>query len=103
MSYVIHYTKKLLERIKPPTIAASGALGTPLFGNWYATVLFWRPQVALLVNEKTLLPVLMPLPSATDLATPFSEHRAGVLVAHGIPQQLIDHERVYMSPCRCAV
>ena len=103
MSYVIHYTKKLLERIKPPTIAASGALGTPLFGNWYATALFWKPQVALLVNEKTLLSVLMSLALATDLATRFLEHLAGVLVAHGIPQRLIDHESAYMSPCRRTV
>ncbi len=26
--------------------------GTVL-GNWYATELFWKPQVALLVNENT--------------------------------------------------
>jgi hypothetical protein len=32
-----------------------------MLGSWYATVLLWKPQVALLVNEKTLLPVLMPL------------------------------------------
>jgi hypothetical protein len=38
-----------------------------MLGSWYATVLLWKPQVALLVNEKTLLPVLMPLAPAKDL------------------------------------
>lgn len=97
MSYVVHCTKKLLERIKPPTIAAGGALGTVLLSNWYATVLFWKPQVALLVNEKTLLPVLMPLAPATDLAMRFPEHLAGVLVAHGMPEQFIEHELAQMN------
>jgi hypothetical protein len=102
MSFVIRCTKRLLERIKPAAIAAGGALGTTLLGNWYATALFWKPQVALLVNEKTLLPVLMPLAPATDLATRFPEHLAGVLVAHGMPQQFIDHELAQMNEVQYA-
>lgn len=100
MSFVIHCTKKLLERIKPATIAGGDALGTTLQGNWYATALFWKPQVALLVNEKTLLPVLMPLAPATDLAIRFSAHLASALAAHGMPQQFIDHELAQMNEVR---
>jgi hypothetical protein len=33
--------------------------------------LFWKPQVVLLVNEKTLLPVLMPLAPARNLMARF--------------------------------
>lgn len=102
MSHVIHCTKKLLERIKPPTVAAGGTLGTTLLGNWYATALFWKPQVALLVNEKTLLPVLMPLAPATDLATRFPIHLADVLAAHGVPQQFIDNELGQMKDVQYA-
>jgi hypothetical protein len=102
MSHVIHCTKKLLERIKPPTVAAGGTLGTTLLGNWYATALFWKPQVALLVNEKTLLPVLMPLAPATDLATRFTEQLANVLAAHGVPQQFIDNELAQMNEVQYA-
>jgi hypothetical protein len=58
--YCLHCTKKLLDRIKP-SIAASLPPPTTALGNWYATALFWKPQLALLVNERTLLPVLMPL------------------------------------------
>lgn len=102
MSHVIHCTKKLLERIKPRTVAVGGALGTTLLGNWYATALFWKPQVALLVNEKTLMPVLMPLAPATDLATRFPEQLASVLAAHGLPQQFIDYELAQMNEVQYA-
>ncbi len=73
-----------------------------LLGNWYATALFWKPQVALLVNEKTLLPVLLPLALASDLAERFPEQLANVLVAHGMPQPFIDHELAQMNEVRYA-
>jgi hypothetical protein len=62
------------------------AESTTLLGEWYATALFWRPQVALLVNEPTLLPVLIPLapgttvparsPSRSPRSSPPTAHRA---------------------------
>ncbi|MGH3826906.1 MAG: DUF6933 domain-containing protein, partial [Pseudonocardiaceae bacterium] len=62
---IVRATKKLLDRLDPPGPDA-GPASTTLLGDWYATALFWRPQVALLVSEVTLLPVLMPLaPAAT--------------------------------------
>lgn len=99
--YQLHCTKKLLDRIKLSATVLNGASGT-LLGNWYATALFWKPQVALLVNEKTLLPVLMPLAPATDLATRFPLHLADVLAAHGVPQQFIDHELAQMNEVQYA-
>jgi len=101
MSCVIHCTKKLLDRVKPSTIAPNGISSTFL-GNWYATALFWKPQVALLVNEKTLLPVLMPLAPATDLATRFPNHLASVLAAHGVPRAFINHELLHMNEVQYA-
>ena len=59
-------TRKLLDRISPPTLR-DGEQSTTRLGVWYATALSWRPQVALLVNEPTLLPVLMPLAPAATL------------------------------------
>lgn len=101
MAFILHCTKKLFDRIKPSAIAPDGASGTFL-GNWYATALFWKPQVALLVNEKTLLPVLMPLAPATDLAARFPECLASVLAAHDIPRQFIDHELAQMNDVQYA-
>lgn len=95
MSYTIHCTKKLLDRVKPP-VRQTSTKTTTYLGNWYATALFWKPQVALLVNERTLLPVLMPLAPATELAQRFPEHLSSVLLAHGAPYRLIEHELAAM-------
>lgn len=95
MSYTIHCTQKLLDRVKPPA-RSTPTKPTTYLGNWYATALFWKPQVALLVNERTLLPVLMPLAPATELAKRFPEHLSWVLLAHGAPHGLIEHELAAM-------
>ncbi|MFZ5702684.1 MULTISPECIES: hypothetical protein [unclassified Blastomonas] len=60
----LHCTKKLLDRVKPEIIAPG--LSDTSLGNWYATILFWKQQMALLVSERTLLPVLMPLAPASS-------------------------------------
>ncbi len=92
---------KLRDRIKQSAATSDSATST-LLGNWYATALFWKPQVALLVNERTLLPVLMPLAPATDLAARFPDCLAGILVAHNIPRQFIDHELLQMNEVQYA-
>lgn len=86
----LHCTRKLLDRIKPE-IVAPGQSDTAL-GNWYATVMFWKPQVALLVSERTLLPVLMPLAPAATLARRFPAQLALVLKEHGVPSEFIAQE-----------
>jgi len=91
MTFTIHCTKKLLDRVKQP-VSTEPIAPTTYLGNWYATALFWKPQVALLVNELTLLPVLMPLAPAAELALRFPEHLASVLLAHGAPHALVEHE-----------
>jgi hypothetical protein len=66
--FVVHATKKLLDRLRESAVAPVEA-PTTVLGDWYATVLFWKPQVALFVNEATLLPVFMPFaPAATLIA-----------------------------------
>ena len=46
----------------------------------------------LLVNEQTLLPVLIPLAPASNLAGRFPQQLERVLTAHGIAQSFIDRE-----------
>ena len=54
--------------------AAPCESSTTALGDWYATILFWRPQVALAVNETTRLPVFVPLaPAATVVARLMAE------------------------------
>lgn len=95
MTYTIHCTKKLLDRVKL-LVSETPSASTTYLGNWYATTLFWKPQVALLVNERTLLPVLMPLAPAAELALRFPEHLASVLLDHGAPRALIEYELTAM-------
>jgi len=48
-------------------------------------VLFWKPQVALLVNETTLLPVLTKFAPAATLLDRVPTVVAVHLHAHGVP------------------
>ena len=89
--YTIHATKKLRDRVKPPLAEPVEEPSTAL-GNWYATAVFWKPQVALFVNEATLLPVLMPLAPAKSLTDRFPEHLAAALNALGTDPRFVAAE-----------
>ena len=86
----LYCTKKLLDRVKP-SIEGAGQ-GTTVLGDWYATAWFWKPQLALLVNERTLLPVVIPLAPAASLAERFPEALAQVLLALDIGQDFVKSE-----------
>lgn len=95
----LHCTRKLRDRLghQPTSVPESTPAST--LGHWYATVLFWRPQVVLCVNERTLLPVLIPLVPAATLPARFPEALATVLQAHGWDTAKIDAEMQHMHEC----
>ncbi|MFC5428385.1 DUF6933 domain-containing protein [Paraburkholderia denitrificans] len=86
----LYCTHKLLKRLNPDVLEVGSS--TTKLGNWYATALPWRPQVAMLVHEQTLLPVLMPLAPAANLAVRFPGALVDILAAHGVPRSFIDSE-----------
>jgi len=88
--FTLHCTKKLLDRIRPRLDAPVAA--TTQLGAWYATALFWKPQMALLVNERTLLPVMLPLAPATTVAQRFPAALTKVLQAMNLPAEFIETE-----------
>ena len=98
---VIHGTGRFRDRVPAPDGGADRPT-TAALGNWYATVLFWRPQVALFVNEATLLPVLMPLAPAASVLARFPEAVAGTLRAHGLQVAFIEREAEQLADCRLA-
>ena len=98
---IVRATKKLLDRIGPPNLG-EGEQSTTLMGQWYATAMFWKPQVALFVSEPTLLPVPMPLVPAATLLARFPQQLAAVLTAHRTPQAVIDEELRQMRDRRLA-
>ena len=101
MSYTLHCTKKLMDRIKAPGTSMD-SVPTNLLGNWYATALFWKPQVALLVNEHTLLPVLMPLAPVSTLAERFPAYLTEVLIALDVEADFITAQVATMGEVQFA-
>jgi len=99
--FSIHATKKLLDRVNRPVLPAVSEPAT-ILGNWYANVLFWKPQVALLVNERTLLPVLMPLAPAATLSERFPEALEPVFESLGVALAFIEAEIGAMADVRYA-
>ncbi len=94
--YIVHGTRKLLERMGAPARAEPGD-PTTVLGDWYATVLFWKRQVGLFVNESTLLPVLLPFAPAATVVVRFPMALATVLRRHGIGDAFIEGECEAMS------
>jgi hypothetical protein len=99
--FVVHGTKKFLERVKSP-MAGPGDVSTTALGAWYANVLFWKPQVALFVNEATLIPVLMPLAPAATVVKRFPDELRTVLQALEVDRRFTEPELQQMDDYRLA-
>ena len=98
---VIRGTKKLRDRVKGAP-AADGKESTTALGDWFANALFWRPQVALLVNSRTLLPVFLELAPAATLLERAPAAIEAVLRRHGVDETFLAAERRAMSEVRIA-
>jgi hypothetical protein len=86
---VVHGTRAFRDRVPGPT-AGPDETSTTVLGAWYATVLRWRRPAALLVNERTLLPLVLPLAPAKTLLHRLPDGLAELLSAHGVPAALIE-------------
>lgn len=86
---MVRATQKLLARLSAPAPSPADE-ATTMLGDWYATLLPWRPrQVALLVSETTLLPVLLPLAPSSTLLDRFPAQLAEVLRRHRVDEAVI--------------
>ena len=97
---IVRATKKLAERLGGFTPSPADP-DQPRLGEWYATVMFWRPQVALFVSETTLIPVFVPLAPATTVVRRLPVELAVALRRHGVSDAFIDAEISKMSESRC--
>jgi hypothetical protein len=99
---IVRATKKLRQRLGPAT-PYDGEPSTTLLGEWYATLLPWRPQqLILLVNEQTLLPVVMPLAPGATAPARIGPEIAAALAIHQAPATVINTELSQMRDCRFA-
>ena len=83
-------TAKLRQRLKVPLADEPVAEPDGLLGNWHATALFWRPQVALFVNDRTRLPVFVPLAPAATVIERFPAQLALVLEDLGVEGSAVE-------------
>ena len=88
---VVRGTRKFLHRVGRPD-AAPDAVSDTVLGDWFATVLFWRPQVALFVSKPTLLPVFVPFAPAATILDRFPTVLAAVLTTHDVGQPVVNRE-----------
>ncbi len=93
--FTVRGTKKFLDRVGRPTVDPPPS--TTVLGDWYANVLFWRPQVALFVNATTFVPVLMPLAPASGSIARFPGAMAELLGALGVDPRFVESEVAAMK------
>lgn len=98
---VVRGIKKLRDRVKSP-VAAPDEVSTTALGDWFATALFWKPQVALVVNTATFLPVFVELAPATTLLDRLPSAIEAVLRAHGVDEAFLATELAAMAEVRIA-
>jgi len=97
--FVVDATRTVLDRLHEPVDTHPPA-STTILGCRYATVLSWRPQVALFVNETTLFPVLFPFAPSKTMIDRFPASLAAVLDAFGAGTEFIDREIDQMNEHR---
>jgi hypothetical protein len=90
--FTLRCTQKLLKRLGS-RVADDEVAPTTRLGDWYANLLF-RPggQVVLFVNERSLLPVLVPASPASTLVERFQAAAGAILVRVGVPASVVEHE-----------
>ena len=85
-------TRKLLRRIGAPP-APADTHPTTVLGDWYANLIFWRPQqLVLCMNERSLLLVIVPARDAKTLPQRFQDATIAHLLRIGIPQAAVRAE-----------
>jgi hypothetical protein len=99
--FVLRCTKKLLDRL-PPRSGGEGeerASDTRL-GDWTANLFFiGRHHLVLGVNNKTLLPVLLPIAPNKTFIPRFVEAAGEMLMALGIDRKAVLAEMAAMGEC----
>lgn len=98
---VVRGTKKLRDRVTGIP-AGEPARSTTALGDWFANVLPWEPEVALVVNARTLLPVLVELAPASTLLERIPAEIAHILRLHGADEVFVAAEHAAMTELRIA-
>ena len=96
----IRCTKKLLTRW--PVTESQDATTTTALGDWYANILFVRPQVILFMNERSLLGVPVIAAPVNDIYPRFIDQMILLLRNIGTPEEKILAEIAEMQKFQVA-
>ncbi|QLQ10122.1 MAG: hypothetical protein HZY75_06665 [Nocardioidaceae bacterium] len=96
---ILRATKKLRDKVCGVPAGPDDA-STTVLGDWYANLLAWRRPHVILVNARTLVPVITPLAPARSLAERLPDVIADALVALGVAQSVVDAEREHPREVR---
>jgi hypothetical protein len=96
--FTLRCTRKLARRLGATPSSALIA-PTTVLGDWYANLLFTRPQqLVLAMNERSLLCVLIPARDLDSLDARLRDRVAELLTAIGVPTSAVLTEVQAMTP-----
>jgi hypothetical protein len=95
--FTLRRTRSLLKRLKVRPDPSPPAATTKL-GDWYAHLLYTKPQQLILcASDKTLLPVLLPARGAESVAVRLISGAGEMLRAIGMSERVIEFELAAMA------
>lgn len=100
--FVLRCTRKLLDRLPPSSTPQEEerAVTDTRLGDWTAHLFFiGRQQIVLGVNNRTLLPVLLPIAPNKTFIPRFAEAAGEILMALGIDRKEVLSEMSRMAEC----
>src|SRR4051812_33902455 len=87
----VRCTQKLLRRLP---VTTDPTASTALLGDWYANMLFSRPQqLVLCVSERALLPIVLPAKQLQSLVPRLALAVGEVLLQLGVNPTLVQTEQ----------
>ena len=90
--FAVRCTRKLLNRGAPKSLSAP-APPTTVLGDWYANIVFTRPeQVVVCISERTLLPVIVTAKDIKRLPERLAAAAGVILVSIGASPEDVDAE-----------
>ncbi len=100
--FYLRCTKKLLKRFAEPP-ASEPCAPTTLLGDWYANIVFAKPQqLVVCISERTLLPVVVPAKHMHGLRDRLCAQLEPLLSIIGVPPSAIAQELARMQEHRIA-
>jgi hypothetical protein len=95
--YTLRCTRKLLRRIDEAP-SSEAVTPTTVLGDWYANLLYLRPQqLVLAMNERTLMCALVPAAPAATVAERLRLEVGGLLRDIGVPEAMVEAELAAME------